>query len=198
MDIQSNSSPLHLNNFRILKIVMGQRKVLIQMQIVYIKIPFIGAASVKFGKSLAILFKDTFALDVVPVFTSFKVKTYFSLKSRTPKSLCSNVVYEYQCLCDTNKSYIGVTIRPFCIRVDEHLNRTGSTQDSAIKKHLDICQKCFEGTRENQLEHFKILRYCTSSYTAKIPEALMIKRYNPKLNIQQFNKGASFILKIYY
>ena len=70
---------------------------------VYIKIPFIGAASVKFGKSLAVLFKDTFALNVVPVFTSFKVKTYFSLKSRTPKSLCSNVVYEYRCLCDQTR-----------------------------------------------------------------------------------------------
>ena len=55
---------------------------------VYIKIPFIGAASVKFGKSLAILFKDTFALDVVPVLTFFKVKAYFSLKSRPFKLSC--------------------------------------------------------------------------------------------------------------
>ncbi len=137
---------------------------------------------------------------MVPIFTSHKVKSHFSLKCRTPLSLCSNVVYKFQCLCDTNKSYIGVTSRPFCIRVDEHLNLTkrSGEADSAINKHLDSCQKCFKGTRLKQSEHFEILRHCSSPYTAKIQEALLIKRHNPNLNIQQFNKGASFTLKIYY
>ena len=169
---------------------------------IYIKIPFIGPASVKFGKTLAIIFKDTFDTTIEPVFTSFKVKNCFRLKSRTPKALCSNVVYEYQCLCDTNNSYIGVTSRPFCTRVEEHLDnnkkRTRNTEDSAVLKHLDMCQKCFEGTRENPLDKFKILRHCTSSYTAKIQEAILIKRFHPKLNVQQFNNGASFTLKVYY
>ena len=101
----------------------------------------------------------------------------------------------------TDNSYIGVTSRPFWIRIDEHLNltrRSGSEANSAINKHLDSCQKCYEGTRRNQFDQFRILRHCTSSYTAKIQEALLIKRYNPKLNIQQFNKGASYTLKIYY
>ena len=166
-----------------------------------VKIPFIGPASIKFGKSLSSIFKETFGLRLVPVFKSHKVKSHFNLKCRTPLPLCSNVVYKFQCLCDTNNSYIGVTSRPFCIRVDEHLNltkRSSSEADSAINKHLDSCQKCFEGTRTNQFQQFQILRHCTSPYTAKIQEALMIKRHNPKLNIQQFNKGASFTLKIYY
>ena len=168
---------------------------------IHVKIPFIGPASVKFGKSLSRIFKETFGCTLVPVFTSHKVKSHFNLKCRTPLALCSNVVYKFQCLCDTNTSYIGVTSRPFCIRVDEHLNltkRSSSEVDSAINKHLDTCQKCFEGTRTKQFEQFEILRHCSSSYTAKIQEALMIKRHNPKLNIQQFNKGASFTLKIYY
>ena len=168
---------------------------------IHIKIPFIGPASVKFGRSLSNIFKDTFGCKLIPVFTSHKVKSHFSLKSRTPQPLCSNVVYKFQCLCDTGNCYIGVTSRPFCIRVDEHLNlmkRSNTEADSAICKHLDRCQKCFEGTRSKQLEQFQILRHCTSSYTAKIQEALLIKRYNPKLNIQQFNKGASFTLKVYY
>ena len=112
---------------------------------IYIKIPFIGSASTKFAKSLSAIYKETFGSKLVPVFTSFKVKTYFSLKSRTPIPLCSNVVYKSECLCDTDNSYIGVTSRPFCIRVDEHLNltkRSSNTEaDSAISKHLDICQK---------------------------------------------------------
>ena len=168
---------------------------------IHIKIPFIGSASVKFGRSLSKLFKDTFDCNLIPVFTSHKVKSHFSLKSRTPQPLCSNVVYKFQCLCVASTSYIGVTSRPFCIRVDEHLNslkRSRTEADSAICKHLDSCQKCFEETRNKQFEQFQILRHCTSSYTAKIQEALLIKRYNPKLNIQQFNKGASFTLKVYY
>ena len=168
---------------------------------IHIKIPFIGPASVKFGQKLANIFKETFDSKLIPVFTSHKVKSYFSLKSHTPLSLCSNVVYEFQCLCDTSNSYIGVTTRPFCIRVDEHLNstkRSNTEANSAICKHLDSCQKCFEGTRRNQFDQFRILRRCTSAYTAKIQEALLIKRHNPKLNIQQFNKGASFTLKVYY
>ena len=167
----------------------------------YIKIPFLGPASVKFAKSLSTLFEQYYDTKLTPVYTSFKVKTYFGLKSRTPKFLCSNVVYRFKCLCDTNKSYIGVTARPLCIRIDEHLNstrRSGNLEnDSAIIKHLDTCQKCFQETRSNQLEHFEILRHCTSQYTAKIHEALLIKRYNPKLNVQQFNKGASFTLKVF-
>ena len=150
---------------------------------------------------MSAIFKETFDCKLVPTFTSHKVKSHFNLKCRTPLSLCSNVVYQFQCLCDTDNSYIGVTSRPFCIRVDEHLNhtkRTNSDADSAINKHLDSCQKCFAGTRTNQFDQFKILRHCTTPYSAKIQEALMIKRHNPKLNVQQFNKGASFTLKIYY
>ena len=167
--------------------------------LISMKIPFIGSPSVKFAKSLSAIFKDTFGTKLNPVYTSYKVKTYFGLKSRTPKFLCSNVIYEFKCLCDTSISYIGVTSRPLITRVEEHLSSSpkSTTADSAIRKHLNTCQKCFADTRSNQLDYFEILRNCSSSYTAKIQEALLIKRHNPKLNIQQFNKGASFTLKVY-
>ena len=167
--------------------------------LVCIKIPFIGSPSTKLAKSLSGIFNDTFEQKLSPVFTSFKVKNYFSLKSRTPKFLCTNVVYEFKCLCDPSLSYIGVTSRPLCTRVDEHLNVSprSNAEISAISKHLHTCQKCFAETRHNQIDYFDILRNCTSNYTAKIQEAILIKRKNPKLNIQQFNKGASFTLKVY-
>ena len=171
-----------------------------EIESVHMKVPFIGPASVKFAKSLSSIFEETFGSKLSPVFTSFKVRNYFGLKSRTPKFLCSNVVYKFTCLCDTNISYIGLTTRPLYIRVDEHLNvsrRATNSDDSAIRKHLESCQKCFQETRLNQMDHFDILRHCTTPYTAKIQEALLIKRHNPKLNVQQFNKGASFTLKIY-
>ena len=120
-----------------------------------IKIPFIGSPSIKLAKSLSGIFNDTFDIKLSPVFTSFKVKTYFGLKSRTPKFLCTNVIYEFKCLCDPSVSYIGVTSRPLCTRVDEHLNvsQKSNAEVSAISKHLHTCQKCFADAR-----HLSILR----------------------------------------
>ena len=90
------------------------------------KIPFIGSASTKFAKSLSCIFEETFGSKLTPVYTSFKVKTYFGLKSKSPKFLCSNVVYKFNCLCDTDICYIGVTSRPLGIRVNEHLEQSES------------------------------------------------------------------------
>ena len=156
--------------------------------LVSIKIPFIGSPSIKLSKLLSDIFNDTFGITLSPVFTSFKVKNYFSLKSRTPKFLCTNVVYEFQCLCDTSVSYIGVTSRPLCTRAEEHLNvfRKSRAEVSAISKHLHTCQKCFAGTRHNQLEHFEINRNCTSNYTTKIQEAISIKRKKRKTKCSTF------------
>ena len=63
-----------------------------------------------------------------------------------------------------------------------------------LKKHLNICQKCFDETRVNGSNHLKILRECKNKYEAQINEALMIKRNTPKLNKQQHSNGTSFVL----
>ena len=54
------------------------------------------------------------------LFTSFKVKNYFSLKCRTPLPLLANVVYKFKCLRNANNIYIGKTIRHLATRVKEH------------------------------------------------------------------------------
>ena len=165
---------------------------------IFIKIPFIGKKSSEFGKCLSKLFDEHFGIKITPVFTSFKVKTYFRLKSRTPGTLCSNVVYQFTSSCDTSLSYIGVTSRPFCIRIQEHIDCSPKNKvDSAVKKHLNHCQKCFADTRTNGSDHFQIIRQCDTQYDAKIQESLLIKKRNPKLNVQQHNKGASFLLDIF-
>ena len=66
-------------------------------------IPYIGLPSVIFGRKIRENFKTYFGVDVRIVLTSFKVKSYFSLKCSTPLPLLSNVVYKFQCLRDANQ-----------------------------------------------------------------------------------------------
>ena len=136
----------------------------------------------------------------MPIFTTFKIKSYFQLKSRTPSSLCSNVIYKFTCPCDTDLSYVGVTIRHLVTRIREHLDCSLKHEKkiSAIKKHLNSCQYCFEATWDLNSNHLNILEKCKTQYEANINEALIIKKESPKLNIQQFNKGASFLLNIFW
>ena len=64
-----------------------------------------------------------------------KVQEYFSLKSKTPLILNSNVVYKFTCSRDVNVTYIGTSARHLSIRAGEHLNVSRSRK-SAIKEHI--------------------------------------------------------------
>ena len=70
-------------------------------------IPYIGLPSVIFSKKIKELFKKYYGIDIRVVFTSFKVKNYFSLKCCTPLPLLADVVYKFECLHDANTFYIG-------------------------------------------------------------------------------------------
>ena len=81
-----------------------------------IKIPYVGKVSSEFKNKLKLLFLKDLKVDISPVFNSFKISSYFSLKSRSPSRLASNVVYKFSCLCDANLTYIGKTKRHLCVR----------------------------------------------------------------------------------
>ena len=51
-----------------------------------------------------------------------------------------------------------------------------------------MCQKCFEISNANS---FQIMNHCKNDYETKIQEALLIRKFRLKLNIQQFNNGVS-------
>ena len=72
-----------------------------------------------------------FFFDIRVVFTSFKVKNYFSLECRTPLPLLANVVYKFKCMRDANNIYIGKTIRHLATWVKEH-----GTSPSAVSNHF--------------------------------------------------------------
>ena len=75
----------------------------------------------------------------MPVFNSFKVSSYFSLKSKSPSLLSSNVVYKFSCLCDTNLTYIGKTKRHLVAISLECLEFETAEPKSEIKEQLKKC-----------------------------------------------------------
>ena len=158
-----------------------------------IKIPFVGEPSYDFANKLTCLFWNEFQVSVHPVFSSLKVRSYFNLKSQTPYLLCSRVVYQFTCLCDANMSYIGKTKRHLITRAREHLT-LGGIKQSEVKAHLESCGVCRAAKPDTD---FRILKSCRTDYQARVQEALLIKKLNPRLNKQLFNKGSFFTLKLF-
>ena len=102
-----------------------------------------------------------------------KVRNYFSLRSRTPSSLLSNVVDKFQWLLDTGQVYIGKTKRHLTVRVREHGN-----SHCAIFDHLQLCSRCKDNF---SCDRFKILDHGRDDFETTIKEALYIKNssYRP-------------------
>ena len=131
-------------------------------------------------------------MDINVYYTTFKTGFYFRLKSSTPLSLMSNVVHKFNCSCDADLSYIGMTTRHLSVRVKEHLH---SKDRSAVGKNIDNCHVCKE--KPVGVNNFKIMRACSTEYNIKIPEALLIKKCNPKMNSQLYANGSSFLLNVF-
>ena len=161
---------------------------------IIIKIPFIGDYSYQLSKKLKKLIEDCNDCNVRIVFTSFKIRNYFSLKSKTPKHLLSNVIYKFSCQNDSELSYIGETKRHLVIRAEEHLDLDNSNKNSEIKTHIKGCRYCKDCVN---VDSFEIVKKCFNSFDALIHEALIIRKNDPKLNKQLYNKGSSFTLKIF-
>ena len=110
--------------------------------VVYLNVPYIGKESRRFVSRLAKLFHVKFDVKVSAIYKTFKTGTYFQLKLRTPLLLCSNVVYKFTCLCDSNLAYIAKSTRHFSTRVGEHLNVASQHENSAIQQHIAYIVYC--------------------------------------------------------
>ena len=163
---------------------------------VVLKIPYLGQFSRKFARTVSGLMEEKFKVRVNVVFLTFKVGSYFSLKSTTPYFYRSNVVYLFKCLCDVNNpaSYVGQTTRHLAVRVEEHFSLQ-KVKDSAILKHVSKCVPCQNG---NPRDNFTIVKQCRNAYECEIYEALVIRKLRPSLNKQLgVNQGAAFLLKVF-
>ena len=163
--------------------------------IVILRVPFFGKTSVRFGRNLTNIICNKFNVRVRVVYSTFKLQSYFRLKSLSPFYLLSNVVYQYQCMNDScSDSYVGYTARHLYERCNEHIN-IRSSQQSEIKDHVRNCIAC-QGLCADYTD-FTILRKCKNTIDCKFFEAFAIKRLQPSLNKQMFAKGASKILHVW-
>ena len=131
---------------------------------------------------------------MLPIFKTFKVKNYFLLKSRTPQALCSNIIYKFTGLCNTNVTYIGMSSRHLITRVREHLNYK-SIQESAVKNHILLCDSCFNIIFG--LNNFLIWCKCKLEFHTVIHKAPLIRKSSLNLNCQLYANGTQILLNIF-
>ena len=143
-----------------------------------------------------IIFLHQDNLNILSIFTSCKVKDFFSLKAKVNPFLIANVVYKYSCLNDSDLMYIGETKRHIGIRASEHLDLS---KNSAVANHISNCDTCFEKHRTGQLSfrNFEVMKFGRSKFDVEILEAIYIKRLNPGINKQLHRGGSSLLLKVY-
>ena len=89
-------------------------------------------------------------VDIKIVFSSFKIKNFFSFKDPIPDALKSLVVYQFTC-AGCNSCYFGETSRHFATRVKEHLS---TDKNSHVYKHLNGSPGC---KRNCSFDFFKIV-----------------------------------------
>ena len=133
------------------------------------------------------------------VFQSTKVGSYFSLKSKSPALLLSNVVYKYKCLGDPEQSYIGETTCHIVKRAGEHLDCFSERMPTGIGGHIQKCDPCLRALKAGDLSfrNFEILSRCQSKLEAEVREAFLVTKHKPTMNSQLFMSGASLTLKIF-
>ena len=102
-----------------------------------LNIPYFGHDSRRFLIKLKNIIKSKvkITLKINPIYKTFKVSHYFQLKTRVPPALCSNIVYQFSCSCDSNLTYIGMSTRHLSTRMGEHLGFQLKTE-SSVEEHI--------------------------------------------------------------
>ena len=154
---------------------------------IIMSIPYLGKISENYRKKLIKMYKKI-DVNVTIVFHTYKIKNFFSLKSKTPKMMKSSLVYNFQCREDPSSQYIGKTKRRFHQRVKEH-----ATTNTAISVHLNECQDC----QNNYNSNFKIIYQGRTDFEISVVEALSILEVRPNLNKTISSNGNTYFLKIF-
>ena len=145
----------------------------------YVTLPYIGYFSNYAKKRINYLVKkfcdDTLKIQLV--FTTCKLKGYFSNKDRLPMEFTSCVIYRFKCT-GCNASYVGRTHCHYDTRCEQHLR---TDFNSNIYKHINSNLEC----KKSDKKCFKIIDRANSDYSLAIKEGIHIKWLEPTLNTQK-------------
>ena len=158
---------------------------------VYLNIPYVGRPSSKLHHTINRRMQ-AHGLWVKAAYNTKKVASYFSLKSKCSSLFKANVVYQFSCSRDENKSYIGATRRQLFRRIRDH---NDPKKDSAVFEHMFNCNYC--KNIENISDSFKILSKGTKTNLDSL-ESLYIYTKRPILNNKMGPlRGCRFPLALY-
>ena len=173
-----------LRNFLSKKRVVTPAKYDVPKLVKYIKLPFYGKASYDFRKKMNSILRSQFpAIDFRFIFTnSFSIGSLFKIKDRIPDSVCSNIIYQFECP-SCGARYLGSTTRAFRIRVLEHIGKSYRTERYLNKMPFSsIRNHSHEEDHPFNENNFKIIQRYSSHQEALIGEKILIERLNPELN----------------
>ena len=163
------------------------------MFITFSYIPYISILSHHIKNKLSKLSKEFCKkhLNIKLIFSSFKIKSYFSYKDPILNDLKSFLVYKFTC-ASCGSSSIGETCHHFKTRTEEHIKKDNK---SHIFKHLYSTAICFDSY--NPL-CFEIIDKANSKFDLEIKEALHINWRKPNLNVQQNHLAPTLSLKLLF
>ena len=156
----------------------------------YVLLPYLGKPSVKLQKRISDEMRQ-YDVNVTAAYSTTKVESYFSLKTKMPLLFKSNVVYRFSGSCDKNVSYIGETRRQLFVRIKEH-QQDGN--NSAVFSHLYDCSVC--QNINNITKSFDIL-CCGSKFNVLQLESLSIGKHQPSLNKQMGPSKGTISLRLF-
>ena len=184
-----NSYPKHLifKEIRIfLNNVYSNRvpSITVPKKVLYISFPYFGYVSEKLKNEVHCLVNKRFPqLDLKMVFKNeFSVGSLFRHKERLEPSLCSDIVYKYNCaLC--KECYIGSTVRQYGCRIAEHRGVSVRTNFPLTNKPISaIYDHSFKTGHQILPTSFKIIDRCNEASQLRILEALYVFKQIPTLN----------------
>ena len=152
-------------------------------QKLFIKLPYYGYITEKITSDLSKLLTRLFPqLNINFICTnSSSIQSFFRHKERLPDSLCSSIIYKFECL-SCNALYLGSTRRQLSCRVGEH-------RGISIRTNRPLSSPPFSAIREHsqnighpiQKQNFKIIA-TTNNTDLLTLESLYIKKLNPLHN----------------
>ena len=150
---------------------------------VFCSLPYYGYITDQIKSDIkSIVDKHLPQIDLQLIFVNnFHIGSFFKHKEKLAESLCSGVVYDFECM-HCNMHYIGSTARQLPCRIAEHMGISVRTnRPLATIPNSSIFQHEREKGHRIQKSNFKIISFVNKA-SLRTVEALHIVKNKPKLN----------------